>query len=148
MFPGFLTLVVLQLSFQSYRLLFSHALREVRGENMSERKFASTGYRTYNHQATSQTRSPMSHPGWVNAYLHSHMRTCHVRTSTRAYMPRTYKHTCEHKLYIAISTYVPTELRMYMYTQVHVRRYAHTYLHTFIRKCEYKRSYIYVYIHI
>ena len=33
-FPGFLTLTVLtQISFQSHRLLFSHALAEVKGEN-------------------------------------------------------------------------------------------------------------------
>ena len=32
-FLGFFTPVLTQLSFQSYRLLFSHALEEVRGEN-------------------------------------------------------------------------------------------------------------------
>ena len=32
-FPGFLTLVLTQISFQSHRLLFSHASAEVRGEN-------------------------------------------------------------------------------------------------------------------
>ena len=32
-FPGFLTPVLKQLSFQSHRLLFSHASAEVRGEN-------------------------------------------------------------------------------------------------------------------
>ena len=41
-FPGFLTPVLTQLSFQSHRLLFSHA-SEVRGENTSERKFDATG---------------------------------------------------------------------------------------------------------
>ena len=35
-----------QLSFQSHQLLFSPASAEVRGENMLERKFASTGYQT------------------------------------------------------------------------------------------------------
>ena len=39
-FPVFLTQVLIQLSFQTYRLLFSHASAEVRGEKMPERKFA------------------------------------------------------------------------------------------------------------
>ena len=37
-FPGFLTPVLTQLPFQSLRLLFSHALAEVRGENTPEKK--------------------------------------------------------------------------------------------------------------
>ena len=37
--PGFLTSVLTQLSFQSHRLLFSHASAEIRGENTPERKF-------------------------------------------------------------------------------------------------------------
>ena len=37
----------------------------MRGENMPERKFASTGHQTSNHQITSPTRSPLSHPGWA-----------------------------------------------------------------------------------
>ena len=45
-FPGFLTPVLTQLSFQSHRLVFSHASAEVRDENTPERKFALTGYRT------------------------------------------------------------------------------------------------------
>ena len=49
--------------FQSHRLLLSHASAEVRGENSPERKVASTGDRTHNHQVTSPTRSPLSHPG-------------------------------------------------------------------------------------
>ena len=64
-FPGFLTLVPTQLSFQSHRLLFSHASAEVRGKNTPERKVASTGDRTLNHQVMSLTRSPLSHPGGV-----------------------------------------------------------------------------------
>ena len=39
-FPGFLTPVLTQLSFQSHQLLFSHASAEVRGEKMPEIKFA------------------------------------------------------------------------------------------------------------
>ena len=63
LFPGFLTpeILVTQLSFQSHRILFSHA-SEVKGENTPEGKFASTGYRTHNHQVMSQTRSQVSHP--------------------------------------------------------------------------------------
>ena len=41
-FPGFLTPVQTQLSFQRHRLLFSHASAGVRGEITPERKFAST----------------------------------------------------------------------------------------------------------
>ena len=55
--------VLTQLSFQSHRLLFSHASAEVRGENMPERKFASTGYQTHNHQVMSLTGTTLSHPG-------------------------------------------------------------------------------------
>ena len=49
-FLGFLTPALTQLSFQRHRLLFSHASAEVIGENMTERKFASTGSQTHNHQ--------------------------------------------------------------------------------------------------
>ena len=63
MFPGFLTPVLPQLSFQNHRLLFPHALAEVKRENTPERKFASTGSQTHNHQVIRPTRSPMSHPG-------------------------------------------------------------------------------------
>ena len=34
-----------------------------RGENLSERKFASTGDQTHKHQVMSPTCSPLSHPG-------------------------------------------------------------------------------------
>ena len=37
-FPGFLTPVLTQLSFQSHPLLFTHASAEVRSENMPELK--------------------------------------------------------------------------------------------------------------
>ena len=62
-FPGFLTPVLTQLSFQSHQLLSSHALAAVRGENPPERKFASTWNQTQNHQVMSPTCSPLSHPG-------------------------------------------------------------------------------------
>ena len=65
MFPGFLTPVQTQLSFQCHRLsvLFSHASAEVRGENMPERKFDTTGCPTRNHEVMNSTQSPLSHPG-------------------------------------------------------------------------------------
>ena len=62
-FPGFLTSVPTQLSFQSHQLLFSHASAKVRGKNTPEKKFASKGYRTRNYQVMSSTHSPLSHPG-------------------------------------------------------------------------------------
>ena len=65
-FPGFLTPVLTQLSFESLRLLFSHASAKVRGKNTPERKFASTGSLTHNHQVMSRTCSPLSHPGGAN----------------------------------------------------------------------------------
>ena len=49
-------------SFQSHRILFSHASAEVRGENTPQRKVSSTGDRTHNHLVMSPTRSPVSHP--------------------------------------------------------------------------------------
>ena len=60
-------------SFQSHRLLFSHATAKVRGENTPKRKVASTGDRTHNHQVMSPTRSPLSHPGraWLIALFTS-----------------------------------------------------------------------------
>ena len=61
-FLGFLTPVVTQLFFPK-PLLSSLASAEVRGENSPERKIASTGGRTHNHQVMSPTRSPLSHPG-------------------------------------------------------------------------------------
>ena len=68
-FPGFLTPVLTVLSFQSHRLLFSHALAEVRGENTPERKFASTGYRSHNHQGHESDTLTTEPPGWANFFL-------------------------------------------------------------------------------
>ena len=62
-FPGFLTTVLTQISFQSHLLLFSHASAEVRGEKTTERNFTSTGSRTYSHQDMSLNHSPLNHPG-------------------------------------------------------------------------------------
>ena len=50
-FLGFVTLILTQFSFQSHRLLFSHASAEVRVENTLE--YAPTGYPTHNHQVMS-----------------------------------------------------------------------------------------------
>ena len=55
-FPGFLTAVLRQLSFQSHRPLFPHASAEVGGGNTPERKFTSTGYRT--HESDTLTTEP------------------------------------------------------------------------------------------
>ena len=59
-FPGFLTPVLTQLSFQNHRLLFSHASAEVRGENTPERNFAST---------ESRTQPPFLSPTWSRLSL-------------------------------------------------------------------------------
>ena len=50
-------------------LLFSHASAEVEGENMPERKVASTGDRTHNHQVMSPAHSPLSHLGQQRSLL-------------------------------------------------------------------------------
>ena len=63
---GFLTPILTWISFQMHWLLLSQALAEVRGKNMPERNFASTGFRAHNHQVMSPTRTPLSHPGGVN----------------------------------------------------------------------------------
>ena len=53
-FPGFLTQVLTQLSFQSQRLLFSHASADVRGKKKS---LPQPGLEL------TTTRSPLNHPG-------------------------------------------------------------------------------------
>ena len=80
-FPCFLTPVLTQLSFQSHRLLVSHASREVRGENTLERKFVSTGYRTHNLQVMSPTRLPLSDSGGAAPSL---TKVIHVLPSANA----------------------------------------------------------------
>ena len=59
--PSFPTPLLTQISFQSHRLLFSHASAEVRGENTLERNLASTGSQTHNQQVMSLTPSSLSH---------------------------------------------------------------------------------------
>ena len=63
MFSSFLTPVLTQISFESFRLLYSHASAEVRGENTPERNFTSTESQTHNHQVMSPACSPLSHLG-------------------------------------------------------------------------------------
>ena len=43
-FPGFLTPVLTQLSFQSHRLLFSHASAEVRGDTFDNEQLFQVSY--------------------------------------------------------------------------------------------------------
>ena len=57
-FPGFLTPILTQLSFQSNRLLFSHVSAEVRGEAMPERKLASNGSQPPRHESDTFTTKP------------------------------------------------------------------------------------------
>ena len=47
----------------------------MRGDNTQERKVASTGDRTQNHQVISLTRSPQSHPGGQR----KKRTTCHIK---------------------------------------------------------------------
>ena len=61
-FPGGLTAVLAQLSFQSHWLLFSHT-SDVRVKNTPERKFVLPGYQTHNQQVMSQTQLTTEPPG-------------------------------------------------------------------------------------
>ena len=59
--PGFLTPVLTHISFQSQRLLFSHASAEVKGEKSPERNLASTGSRNHKppgHESDTLTTVP------------------------------------------------------------------------------------------
>ena len=60
-FPGFLTPVLTQLFLPKPPTTFLTCF--CRGENTPQRKVASTGDRTHNHQVMSRTCSPLSHPG-------------------------------------------------------------------------------------
>ena len=62
MFPGFLTPVLTQLSFQSHWLLFSHASAEVRGENTQKESLPQQGY-DLNHQVMRLTQT-IETPRW------------------------------------------------------------------------------------
>ena len=62
-FPGFLTPVQTQISFQSHRLLFSHASAEVKGENTPEEISPRPGLEL------TTTRSIVRHPHHCNIVL-------------------------------------------------------------------------------
>ena len=65
-FPGFLTPVLTKLFFLKPLPTFSHASAGVRGEYKPEKKFASTGDQTHNHQVTSPTRIEFEPPRHVD----------------------------------------------------------------------------------
>ena len=92
-FPSFLTPVLTQLSFQSHRLLFSHASAEVRGENTPKRNFTSSGFRTHNHHVMSPTSSPLSHPGWAPPLVASAFS---VRTGLKNILSLAMQHKYSH----------------------------------------------------
>ena len=87
-FSGFLTPVLTRISFQSYRLLFSHASAEVRGGNTPERNFDSYEDRTHNHQIMSPTRSPLSHPGGAGPFRIAHMSVVRRPQFFQTFSPR------------------------------------------------------------
>ena len=62
-FPGFLTPVLTQLSFQSHRLLFSHASAEVRyaGKKVCLNRVSNS--QPPGHESDTARRSPLTHPG-------------------------------------------------------------------------------------
>ena len=83
-FPGFLTPVLTQISFQSHRLLFLTCFIRGEGENMPERNFAPTGSRTHNHKVMSQTLSRLSHPGGATAFVF-HMICLYVDSKVKSF---------------------------------------------------------------
>ena len=69
-FLGFSHQVLTQLSFPSHRLLFSHASADMRGKDTAERKFASTGNRTYNHhESITLTTEPPGRGSYVESRM-------------------------------------------------------------------------------
>ena len=78
-FPGFLTPVLTQLFFPKSPTTFLTCFwRGERQKNTPEGKFASTGYRTHNHQVMSPTRSLLSHPGEAQCRSRSDCTFCAV----------------------------------------------------------------------
>ena len=65
MFPGFLLPALTQLFFPKPPTTFLTCFCRGERGNTLERNVASTGYRTHYHQVMSQTRSPLSHLGWI-----------------------------------------------------------------------------------
>ena len=57
-FPGFLTPVLIQLSFQSHRLLFSHASAEVRGDGKEVRLNRVMNSQPPGHESDTLTTEP------------------------------------------------------------------------------------------
>ena len=75
-------------SFQSDQLLFSYTSAEVRGENAPERKLASTGDQTHNHQVMSPTYSPLRHLGGVHLLEKEKMLVTSIYCyTTNIYLP-------------------------------------------------------------
>ena len=62
-FPGFLTPVLTQFFFSKSPTTFLTCFCRGERQNSPERKSASSGDRTHNHQVISPTRPPLSHPG-------------------------------------------------------------------------------------
>ena len=86
-------------TFQSRRLLFSHASAEVRGENTAERKFTSTGSRTQNHQVMSPTRSRLSYPDGALNFWRSKKEHDPVKSGIMKWL-RNNKHLCHSDCFI------------------------------------------------
>ena len=87
MFPGFLTPVLKQLSFQSLRLLFSHALTEVRGESTPKRKGRLNRVsksQPPGHESDTLTTEP---PGWGNWILciHDYLMACMLKCNSQKF---------------------------------------------------------------
>ena len=63
-FPGFLTPVLTQLSFQIHQLLFSNTSGEVRSKKNARKNVRLNLHRTHNLLVMSPAHSSLSHPGW------------------------------------------------------------------------------------
>ena len=73
-FLGFLTPVLKQLFFPKPPTTFLTCFcRGERRKNRPERKVASTGDQTHNHQVMSSTRSPLSHPGGAKGQVNGQL---------------------------------------------------------------------------
>ena len=81
-FPGFLTAVLTQLFFPKPPTTFLTCFCRGGGENTQERKFASTGDGTPNHQVMSPTRSPLSNTGGA-VYEANWLIFCHLQSCKR-----------------------------------------------------------------
>ena len=71
-FPGFLTPVLTQLSFQSHRLLFSYASTEVRGENKPEKKVRLnqvSNPQPPGHESDTLTNEPPGRGSYIDTFM-------------------------------------------------------------------------------